>query len=389
MFRQINRSRCEKGGVAVIVGVLLGGGVLLGMSAIAVDVGNMKFERRQLQNGTDATAMKLADICGSDLTKCDDDQRAAVLTTLAAKNAVDATAQLDRSVYPDGQCGRVPGAPDMPPCNSATTDASISNLSQCPALPAWLKTATTIPYVETYTLTDDKGSSNLASFFGMKGTRVSACARVAWGPAARTTVLPLTFGECEWADATGVLKANGTIDTSKTPVYNKEIALAVNYDTKKSPCASYNGHDYMGGFGWLQHPTGICEVNADGNAWVPGWPGNGTGNDCLPDVKVGDTIQIPIYDCINDNKQICPNDVSSKTYYHIKGMASFKVTAVDLTGKTEGTPGTAAKVECGNDSNNKQCIYGMFLKDLTPVGQIDQTGGGGTNYGLTIAQPVG
>ena len=31
----------------------------------------------------------------------------------------------------------------------------------------------------------------------------------------------------------------------------------------------------------------------------------------------------------------------------------------------------------------------MFLKDLTPVGQIDQTGGGVTNYGLTIAQPVG
>jgi hypothetical protein len=388
MFRYSRGSSAEKGGVAVIVAVLLAGGVLFGASAIAIDVGNMMFERRQLQNGTDATAMKLADICGSDVTTCNDASAKAKLVALASLNAVDGMSQLDTSVYANGQCGRVPGAPSMPACASLTSDASISNLGQCPALPAWLK-AGTFPYVETYTLTDDKGASKLKSFFGMAGTRVTACARVAWGPAKKTSVLPLTFGECEWASATNVLSSTNTIDPTKTPVYNKEIALAVNYDTKKAACASYNGHDYMGGFGWLEHPSGICEVNADENSWVPGWPGNGTGNDCLPDVHVGDTVLIPIYDCINDNKAICPNDVSSKTYYHIKGMASFLVTAIDLTGKTEGTPGGAAKSECQNESNNKQCIYGKFLKDLTPVGQIDTTGGGGTDYGLTVAQPVG
>ena len=76
-------------------------------------------------------------------------------------------------------------------------------------------------------------------------------------------MLPLTFGECEWADATGVLNGRtAPIDPTKTPVYGVEIALAVNYDTKQGDRApSYNGHDYTGGFGWLEHPTGICEVN--------------------------------------------------------------------------------------------------------------------------------
>ncbi len=54
----------------MIVAVVLGGGVLLGASALAIDVGNMMFERRQLQNGADASSQKLAQICAKDLTKC-------------------------------------------------------------------------------------------------------------------------------------------------------------------------------------------------------------------------------------------------------------------------------------------------------------------------------
>ena len=66
------RRRLERGATAAIVAVMLAGGVLLGAAALAVDVGNMMFERRQLQNGADAAAFKLAEICDDDVTQCSD-----------------------------------------------------------------------------------------------------------------------------------------------------------------------------------------------------------------------------------------------------------------------------------------------------------------------------
>src|SRR5687768_8076034 len=75
------RRRAERGGAAMIVAILLGGGALLGAAALTVDVGNMFFERRQLQNGADATAQSLAVICAKDLTKCN----AATTPTLVDK----------------------------------------------------------------------------------------------------------------------------------------------------------------------------------------------------------------------------------------------------------------------------------------------------------------
>jgi hypothetical protein len=390
--KQQLRRRAERGATATLVAVVLAGGVLLGAGALALDVGNMMFERRQLQNGADAAAFKLAEICDEDVAQCSDtlaSTQSALVSAMSA-NAADAAAALNpRTFAPNGMCGRVAGS-SLPACPSDSGDADVTDLTVCPPLPGWLKDNTDIDYVETYSLTETSDGSNVLDniLATGPGTAVSACARVAWG-AGGIGLLPLTFGQCEWARAVGVtIGSDGEfIGTPSFPT--PEIALGTNYDAKDATCANFNGHDYEGGFGWLDHPTGVCEVSPDADSWVAGWPGNGTGNDCLPNVHAGDFIFIPIYDCINGEQILCAdNEAPAKTYYHIKGMALFEVTAIDLTGKTEGTPGVAAKDDCALQTNNKQCIYGKFHKELVAFGDIDITGGT-DDYGLTVVKQVG
>src|SRR5690349_8936465 len=57
------RRRGDAGGAAVIVAILLAGGVLLGMTALVVDVGQLYAEREELQSGADAAAMSVALDC--------------------------------------------------------------------------------------------------------------------------------------------------------------------------------------------------------------------------------------------------------------------------------------------------------------------------------------
>ncbi len=49
--------------IGVLVAVLIGGGVLTGMGALVVDVGQLYQERAELQNGADAAALGVAKSC--------------------------------------------------------------------------------------------------------------------------------------------------------------------------------------------------------------------------------------------------------------------------------------------------------------------------------------
>src|SRR5262249_58805836 len=54
----------DRGAIGIMVAVLLGGGVLLGMAALVVDVGQIYQNRAELQNGADAGALAVARQCG-------------------------------------------------------------------------------------------------------------------------------------------------------------------------------------------------------------------------------------------------------------------------------------------------------------------------------------
>ena len=57
----MRRLRDDEGATAILVVIVMV--VLLGMGAMVVDVGGLWSERRQLQNGADASSLAIAQMC--------------------------------------------------------------------------------------------------------------------------------------------------------------------------------------------------------------------------------------------------------------------------------------------------------------------------------------
>ncbi len=376
-FVRTSSGRSDRGAISMIVAVLLGGVVVLGAASLSIDVGNIMWERRQLQNGADASALSLAQTCARTPAQC---TNAAALTSLAPLNNANASDNLNGF---DGVCGRPASLGS--PCPSDVQKPPVPLLTDCPVLPSWLLNST-IPYVEAHTRTQTPSGSILRPFvaqsFGYPGETVKACARAAWGPPGNgTAIVPVTFSLCNWYLST----ANGT----SYPAV--ETALPFN-GANDAACATWAGHNFPGGFGWLFHDA-TCSVKTDQNGWVDALTGLGAGNDCGSVIQsmVGKTVYLPIFDCMDPSKNFCPGVTSTGTHswYHIKGYAAFHLTAVDVTGPVKanepGYPTLAAKALCA--AKGGKCMYGWFLGNMvTSLGAIDPTA---PNLGLTVIQPVG
>ena len=312
----------------------------------------------------------------------EDDIGVELVALAGANTPSDAVSGLNTTLAgtDNGLCGRVAGS-TLPACPNDLLTSTAEDFLRCPALPEWLAAATDLPYVQVHTLTETpEGGRLLPSFFSSHpGTAVGACARVAWGPVEVASVLPLTFSDCEWQEAT----SDGT-------VFGVEVAIALNYKDKDH-CASVVGRDYDGGFGWLEHATGACDVVVDTENWVEGTPGEGKGTDCMHLVVPGATLYIPIFDCMNKDKNFCPTGLKETppTNYHIKGYGAFLVTGYKLpAGPLVGSAGADALAECSDEAKGGHCLYGSFEKALIPGAEIDTTPSG-EDFGLDALQMVG
>jgi Flp pilus assembly protein TadG len=384
------RRRAERGGAAMIVAVLLGGGVLIGVSALAIDVGNMMFERRQLQNGADAGARALAKICSEDLTQCDvsNTTTMAQVRSINSSNASDGTAALDNGVpgVSTGVCGRVPGAANLPACPASALNNTATEWTQCAALPDdWA--SGTAPYVQVYTITATATSTGvLDSFLGSVDSSPTACARYGFGLPKGATTFPLTISECEFDEAVDL---NGVPGAG----YGVETAIALKYkinptSTACDPDAIPSGGDYYGGFGWLANLD--CLVSSKVPGWSDGNTGVGGQNDCVQDLEER-VYLLPIYTCISDSNSatLPPKGTDScvpgspggtNTWYWLRGYEAFQLTGwwLTSTGGWEGNPSADAKQQCNEESKDNKCITGFFIKDYdagdgeveggTPVG---------------------
>ena len=67
------KHRDERGATAVVLALLMV--VMVGFTALAVDVGALRWDQKQLQNGADAAALAVANDCAKG--KCGDQQTTA------------------------------------------------------------------------------------------------------------------------------------------------------------------------------------------------------------------------------------------------------------------------------------------------------------------------
>ena len=393
----------ERGAVAMLVAILVGGGVLLGCAALTIDVGALALERRVLQNGADAAVLALAQQCANHSAACTNDVNTALsLTSLAGQNADDGLTDLDATAP---ICASA-NVTTMPTCVEPTAPA----LTDCPAVPS-LPTGARWVEVRTQTRTSDASRpSILPPYFAQylagghyQGATVRSCARAAWGPASiPSAVVPIAISLCEWeANTGGTAGGTGTyypVPTGLAPGYGgsgqpvwppaaQERVVSLQNTSAATTCPSFNGHQAPGGFSWIKDPstgTSGCNVSVGNNTWVQTDTGNNT--ECNLDSNWKKPIYLPVFDCMTDASSAppgpptettnCQTGNGSNLWYHVVGFASFYLSGFSLSGDRQRSPVTL-DYPCTGGS---RCLSGWFTKSLVQADQIN----GGTTQDLGL-----
>lgn len=364
----VERGAGERGAAAVLVAVLLGSGVLLGMAALTVDVGQVYAERRQLQNGADAAALAVAAACATSAS-CDT-STGGLARSMANANADDGTTTV-ASV-----CGS--GNASLPACSGGAATL----LTGCPAAPAnargWVQVGTLTTTTGGSTLLPPAFARALPGNRGYAGTAVRACAQAGWGPPAGLDgVVPLILSECEWYAAT----SDGRAFAGRPPYPPfpaGEVALLLHSTTERGGCPSSGGAyaDLPGGFGWLA--SGVdCQVSVSEAGLVGADPGvaASTCSDVVS-AKVGSVLYLPVFSQAWGS--------GSGGTYRISGFAAFYLSGYNLPGAH---PSRVASPSGGHlCRGSDKCVYGWFTQGLVPrSGAI----GHGRPMGATVVAMTG
>lgn len=386
----------ERGAITVVFAAMLSL-VFMGLLALSVDVGSMLYERRQLQNGADASALALASGCASDDALCDPTHGDLALDDLLNDNAADETTQFDpdRAFAPDGACGRDAGA--LPACPSEDPDTApgYDEIRECPPLPDWLLgDGAGIPYVETYTRTEtDGGSTLLPRYFsraltGEDGASIRACARAAWGsPGSYSGTVPFTFSVCEFQYY--IAEYGGTyppgpgssgygVGAGQTPwpsaSQEKTIYLKAGSSSPEPRSCRYNEmNDFPGAFGFVTSDN--CEAEIATGGWLDTDTGVSVPNDCKPLLPPmhNTVVSIPVFNCVQGGataptqpiEDLDCTDLGTGTHawYHIAGWARFYISGIKAP--SIDYPSAVSGAACGS---SEVCLKGWFVQ-----GELDAT----------------
>ena len=422
MLRLIGVRDGDRGAIAMMVAMLFGFGVMIGVAALTIDVGNINANRRQLQNGADAVALAAVKVC-AETGVCPDATNAALQKLENANANPGAASGVIGIRRVDGGtpiCGFGGG---LPPCPSSSAPDT-GKLQECPAPTPALAAGTN--YLRVYTQTTNAVGSHLLPYsFGAaiagvgSGANQQTCATVTWGPPSGAAA-PITLSYCEWAAATGYVppltpggtpvkpgvyypdpvgspgyvvggdkdtvppgwpkpSAELTATSIPTPVPGQEIIIGLQGSSGK--CASWNTHDAPGGFGYLSTSTG-CDASAVVNGWISADSGNTLPGGC-PSMfpYFNKVLYLPVFDCTVKSttgaptftpvaSTACLGGAGLNTWYHIMGYAKFYLSGYTTSGggasdvPAKNNPRTQPVTPQAPCSDPVRCLSGWFLQGL-------------------------
>ncbi|MFD0517881.1 Tad domain-containing protein [Paractinoplanes durhamensis] len=394
--------------MATLLAAILAGGVVFGLGAVVIDIGQLYVEREQLQSGADAASMAVALSCirGDVCTKENQVGKA----ILYAKKNAGGDQQADAMV-----------------CISNTSCPSPWNTTvTCPPLPAVPAGQSVGQYAEVRTSTVTSTGSTLLppTFAGAltggayTGKKVGTCARVSWGPPVTTKVFALGISLCDWKRMTG----NGTVYYGPiggllsglglyTTIGLPNPTTGADYSIVKSgstvllgsvipSCTTPLDTTVPRGYGWLMYqdltaPDSSCMMNIAVDDLPRASVLALTALTCVPLLQAyaaaGKAIMVPIYD------KLVPSFspiLSIAPQYHIVGFAPFVPTGYYtlLGGLVKGL-GSILSGGLTQGLNDvlcivSACITGYFTKTLVPLSR--PTGfGTGQNFGATVIARTG
>jgi Flp pilus assembly protein TadG len=256
----------EHGAVSVLVAVLLVG--FIGAATLTVDVGNLYWERRSLQNGADAAALAAAQ-------------------DFASGSPGTARATADDYADANNERGAFVEEFTQPTANSVMVTARTGDI----AAPGQL-------------------NSILAGVLGVDEYFTRATATATWGSPGSANTIPLTFSYCEWQAFTGGLGADGLPTDTKVIYHHTSSASDVN------DCDGPAGQDSPGGFGWLDEES-PCAAYVE-NGEVDGDTGASMSGDCKDSFPalLGQTVLMPIF--------VEVTGTGAGAVYEIIGFAAFE-----------------------------------------------------------------
>jgi hypothetical protein len=363
----------DRGVIGVLVAMLVGSGVLVGMGALVIDLGQVYQNRAELQNGADAGALAVASSCARG-GPCTLTTALPLATHYASANASGLTGHR-------AAIGLVCGSGLLGPCL-----AGLGGITGCPPAPP---AGTNYVDVHTATLTGS-GSGVLPPLFsgviGSQGSDVKACAQAEWGSPASATVAAFTISACSWYAYTG----GGTLFAAPPP-YPPDLPPAAPADhvltergtrgARATGCPPYEpyGQDAPGTFGWTTD-AGNCSAFVGGGGTVSygGRTGTQATADCasvLQSAQAGrSVVYVPVYSSVRPA-------VTGVTYT-LLGFAAFVITGYHLGA---GPVASDWLNPANNCTGGKFCIDGYFTRGLIP-----STGAlGGTDLGASIVKLTG
>jgi hypothetical protein len=366
--------RRDAGAVSTIIGLLMAGGVLLGMTAVVVDVGQLYAEREELQSGADAAAMTVALDCAKHRATCGN----GTLTT--AEAASDANARDGRSDVLE-LCGRdrggAGGSSRLPSCSLADR----GNLTDCIGTPP-----AGVSYVQVRTRTEAAAGDYILPFSFAQtlagisdGTTVGACTRVAYGPP--KSGLALTVSRCEYERAIVAGAEVAAPPWPPNPAASKEVYLGV-HGPAATTCGSGppSGWDTPGGFGWLDEEGGKCAFLLGADLDYGGETGTSPSQNCKDALEALRTSHQPIALPIYDGER----GKGANTEYHLHRLAAFVVTGYALPGLAATSNVHPAFDPC---SGTDKCIYGYFVDIEFLPGDVGPDTG--TDLGVSAVKTIG
>jgi Flp pilus assembly protein TadG len=335
----MQRLNKDDGAVAVIVALVLL--VMVGIGALVMDVGNLYWERRSLQNGADAAALAAAqDLAAGEATPT---------AYASARHYADANNSRGAHVRPSDD-------PDEPGFVVTSNAVTVTTRTGSPAAEGEL-------------------TSILANVLGVSEYATSATATASWGTIGGAATLPITFSYCEWENLVGDV-GNPTLPTGP-----KTLQFL---SPGGKDCAGPAGHYAPAGWGWLgTNETGDCVADIDQNQIAPGQQGQGVpsfGDGCTGDYfksLIGRTVLMPIFE-----EAIGPGN---NTEYRIAGFAAVEIEGYRLhPGGGPGGGQWAHNPPCGNSTT---CIRANFVDFVSLGDAVDF--GGGPDFGTSIVALTG
>ena len=368
IVRAARRRRDDRGAVGVLVAILIGTGVLFGMGALVIDVGQLYQNQAELQNGADAAALAIAKSCVAG--SC----TPSVATSYADANASGLTGGTADVTFVCGMNGTVA---------VGTGNCGTGN-KHCVANPP-----SGTNYVDVETSTELPNGSHLlppvfartlAGNGNYSGTTVYACSQAEWGPPLLGNTVGITVGLCDWSEAT----SNGATYPSPPPYPPNPSALPVVIDfhdptgqESDSSCPSGPaGQTASGNFGWTFDPNSNCLLypgnftNTGGGIYTYGGnTGNNTPSDCqtiLQSAQQKQTVlYIPIYSAYDGH--------GSNATYTLSGLGAFALTGYNFGNQFQVADRITGQVPCtgggngkGNGGSSVTCISGYFLHNQIP-----------------------